>query len=280
MSVFSVAMNHRIGALLGYIFYYSHSKFRKFAEINLTLCFPHLSETDRQSLLKNNMIELGKSITELGFVWTWPIDKLLKLIKVTGIEQAQQAIKDGHGVIILTPHLGCWEMAGYTMGKLLPITNFYQTPKLKGVDKILQQVRTRSGAKTVSANRKGLVFLLKELKNAKATGILPDQTPKDRNSGVFAPFFGQAALTMTLVAGLVQKTQAKVFIGYAKRLPNGKGYQFDLQLADERLADSNPEIAASTLNKEVEKLINQTPEQYLWNYKRFKQVPEGKKSPY
>jgi len=276
LSFFSLPINHRLGTLLGYILFISHSKFRRVSEINLSLCFPNLSDTEKQLLLKNSLIELGKSMTELGIIWTWSIDKVLNLVKINGIEQVKQAFNDGHGIIILTPHLGCWEIVNYAIEQYIPITNLYQNPKLEGVDKILRQVRTRSGSNLVKANRKGLIQLIKTLKTAKsATGILPDQTPKDKNSGVFAPLFGQQALTMTLVNGLIQKSDAKVFIGYAKRLADGKGYQLDLQLADENIAHTDPYIAASALNKSVEKLIQESPEQYLWSYKRFKQVPEG-----
>lgn len=268
-------LNHRLGAFIGWLLYIFNSSFKKISEINIATCFPHLSIDQKETLIRKNMIELGKSITEIGPVWLWPTEKILDKIQIKGSELIQTAVNNKQGVILLNPHLGCWEITGLVLGKQWQTINFYQMPKIESLDKIIKQARERSGAKLVATNKKGLAMLIKGLKSAMVTGILPDQTPKDRNSGVFAPFFGREALTMTLVSSLAKRTNALVVTSFAKRLANGQGYLLEFALVDESILSDDPNVCASTLNHCVEELILQAPEQYLWSYKRFKQYPDG-----
>ncbi len=280
LSFLPLPINHFLAGVLGYCFYIFKTKAYKISLINIRLCFPELSQQQQQQLLKDSLVELGKNILELGFVWKKPVDEVLSKITVSGMSPIKQLIEQHSGVIILTPHLGCWEIAGLYMAKQLPFTTLYQIPKVLAVDPVIKTARERSGTHLVKADKRGLSSLLKALKAGKATGILPDQTPKDTTSGLYAPFFSQPALTITLVSALAKKTQAKIFIGYAKRLEQGQGYDFVLYPGDDDLYSDDNLIAATALNRQVEQLIRECPQQYLWSYKRFKNQGIGIKSIY
>lgn len=269
-------LNHKIGSWIGLLIYYKNGKTRRVSAINIRLCFPELNTQAQEVIIKNSLIELGKQLSEMGPMWLWPVEKTLSLMtQVTGKEHMEAAMQSGKGVFLLTPHLGCWEIAGLYLGANIPVTILYSRPKIQALDDIVRQSRIRSGATLVAANASGVKSIFKTLRQGKGTGILPDQNPDDLNSGVFAPFFGIQTLTMTFISKLASKTGAEIVIGYAERLPQGKGYHLHIHKADPKISDPDPLISATALNKTVEDYIRQVPSQYQWSYKRFKKRPEG-----
>ncbi len=274
-------LNHRIGSWIGLILYYLKGKTWRISRINIQHCFPEMTAKEQESILKNSLIELGKQFTEMGPMWLWPPDKTLSLLtQVSGKEHMDAAMQSDKGVFLLTPHLGCWEIAGLYLGANIPVTILYSRPKIKALDDIVRHSRIRSGATLVAADASGVKSIFKTLKQGNGTGILPDQNPDDLNSGIFAPFFGIQTLTMTFISKLASKTGASIVIGYAERLPHGKGYHLHIRPADPEISDSDPLISATALNKTVESFIREVPSQYQWSYKRFKKRPEGEEKIY
>ena len=123
-------------------------------------------------------------------------------------------------------------------------------------------------------NRAGVSNILGALKRGEVVGILPDQIPS-AEGGEFTPFFGEPALTMTLVSRLIQKTQAKVFCGFAKRLSGAKGYKVIVEEAKSDIYSKDINKSLIALNKTIEKTILISVEQYSWEYKRFRKRPDG-----
>jgi KDO2-lipid IV(A) lauroyltransferase len=125
-----------------------------------------------------------------------------------------------------------------------------------------------------ATDMKGVRTLLKALKAREAVGMLPDQVPS-RGEGEWADFFGRPAYTMTLAARLIESTGAAIVLAYGERLPGGRGYRLHAQHMPERLEG---ESAARWINRAMEGVIRQRPEQYLWAYNRYK-VPAGVERP-
>ena len=122
-----------------------------------------------------------------------------------------------------------------------------------------------------SADKKGVIKLQRAIKNKELIGILPDQDPGEEGS-VLAPFFGTNARSMTLLVKLARKNNAKVLLTWAFRLPKGKGYELNLQPVDILSEQGSIEADVALMNQVIEDLVKTQPEQYLWNYKRFKSV--------
>ncbi len=274
-SLLPLSWNHRIGAFIGWLIFLSNGSARRISTINIRTCFPLLSANKQDKLVKNSLIELGKVITELGIIWLWKSERILKKMTVEGDDIVSAAVAKKQGVILITPHLGCWEMSGLYVGKRWNSLTFYQSPKIESLDPIIRNARERSGAKLLKADNRGFITLIKGLRNGQVTGFLPDQTPKDRKNGSFSPFFGRPALTMNMVSSLARKSGASVFMCFVKRLPRGEGYHLQFMDICAGIDSDDNVIATTALNQSVEKLINLAPEQYLWSYKRFKQVPDG-----
>jgi KDO2-lipid IV(A) lauroyltransferase len=220
-------------------------------------------------------METGKLLLELGPLWLWPGARVLALVQgsVAGEEALAGAGRHQRGAILLTPHLGAWEMAGLYYSSRHPLTILYRPSRL-GLDELSVRGRGRVGGKVVATDARGVRALFTSLRNGEILGILPDQDPGEEG-GVFAPFFGIAANTMTLVSRLALKTGVPVFLTWAERLPCGRGYALHLRALPEVTAAASLEVSAAALNQGVEAAVRSLPAQYLWVYKRFKTRPPG-----
>jgi KDO2-lipid IV(A) lauroyltransferase len=272
---------HALGAILGWLFLVIPNKRRRTAEINIELCFPEMSRGARRRLLRRNMIESGKSVTEIGVLWTSNEKKIHRLVRrVSGKDTLEKAIHSGRGLLLAAPHLGAWEMVGLWASLHHPMTSLYRAPSISQLGKLMRVTRERFSARLVAADNTGIRALYKTLERGEMVGILPDQVPSSRSGSVFAPFFGISASTMVLLSRLALKTGAPVIFGYAERLPHGRGYHLHFLPGPSDINHGDIESSAATVNAMVEKCVRAAPEQYQWVYKRFRVRPHGEKAFY
>jgi len=278
MSLFSLKMARKVGKTLGYCAYLANTRLYKTSLINLQLCFPEMSEQARKDLARLSLMHTGMTFAECGPVWLWPVEKVMREIQdIEGVDLLQNAREQGKGVIIIGPHHGNWELLGVYLNALGKCSMLYQAPKHKDLDALIYAARTRGEAKVYPANNKGVVALLGALKQGEMVGILPDQIPIP-GGGEFAPFFGNAAYTMTLISRLTQKTGAKALLVYAKRTE--KGFNIVIKEPSSGIYAEHMSNSLLGLNKTVEDAVKDAPEQYQWEYKRFRYQPDGNQEPY
>jgi KDO2-lipid IV(A) lauroyltransferase len=278
MSLFPLEIARTAGILLGYCVYLSRSRLYHTTMSNLALCFPELSESERRALSRKSLLNTGMTLAESGAVWLWPVSRIMhKIVSIEGAELLQAARSSGKGVILLGPHHGNWELTGLYLSTLGPCAQLYQAPKHKALDKLLYQARSRGSAAMYQATSKGVAAILAALKRGEMCGILPDQIPAPK-AGDFAPFFGHEAYTMTLIPRLLQKTGAIALLTYARRVKGG--FVLVICEPDSRIYAKHMPEALIGLNRTVEMAAIDRPEQYQWEYKRFRYQPEGKQEPY
>lgn len=264
---------HALGAGLGLLWLRAGFREARVAAINLRLCFPELDEAVRMRLLRDTLIETGRTATELPWLWSRGAQALARAIRVVeGEHLFLDAIAAGRGVLIAAPHLGAWEALNLYLSRTAPVAILYRPPRLAWVEDLINRCRGRLGAEPVRAEAAGVRTLLKRLKDGGVVGILPDQQPK-AGEGDFAPFFGHPALTMALFPKLAQRTGARVLYAWVARLPRGAGFAV-------RFFDLGGAADATAMNAAIEQLARSCPEQYQWTYKRFGIQPEGTRSPY
>ena len=251
------------------------TKTKAVTEKNLSTCFPKMSDTELEKLTRASLTNTACAMLEMGKSWVPPMEESLKLVVDSeGEEQFLSAARSSSGVILLAPHIGNWEIFGFHLCDKLKSTWLYQPPKFELLDKLITKTRSRAGIEMTPTNRAGVSNLLGALKRGEVVGILPDQIPSPEG-GQFTPFFGEPALTMTLVSKLIQKTQAKVFCGFAKRLSDAKGYKVIVKEAKSDIYSKDINKSLIALNKTIEKTILISVEQYSWEYKRFRKRPDG-----
>jgi len=279
-SLLPLPVVHLIGVVLAWGFILVPNKRRSTIKTNLAICFPNLSSNQRSRILRNNLLETGKGVVETGVLWLWSKKRVLKLIKkVEGKEIIDMAMSAGKGCILATPHLGVWETIGLYIPSQYPMTILYRPSPMAGMDKLMRTARERAGAKLVPTDRAGVKSLYAALGKGELVGILPDQDPGP-GGGIFAPYFGAQANTMTLLSRLAAKTGATVVFGYVERLALGRGYRIHFIKGSEEINKKDTLTSCTAVNAGVEKCVRDLPDQYLWCYKRFRCRPEGESSFY
>ncbi len=226
----------------------------------------------------------GAMVAELPWLWLrGPDVGVLDRVRWEGVDRFEAALDEGRGVILVTPHLGSWEMACQALAERYGRTRqdmvaLYRPARKAWLAPLVAQSRNRAGVQAVPTTTGGVRSLVKTLRAGSFTLILPDQVPPD-GQGVWAPFFGRPAYTMTLLPRLARQTGATVLLCWCERLAPGDGFVMHVEPMDGNglgVGDpaATPESAAQALNAAMERLIRQAPGQYLWSYARYKQPPK------
>jgi len=258
---------HAMGSLLGWLTYLSSKTYAQRLRENLFHSKVWSSEEEYEFLVKKCVAETGRGMLEIIPLWFRSSEKASRLIKrFVGMEDLIALRSAGRGVVLLTPHLGCFEIAAIGIAQQVPITVLYRKPKVRCLESFIVAGRARGQVKLASADLSGVRALYRALRHGEAIGILPDQAPA-AGEGVWAGFFGRPAYTMTLVGRLIEATNAAVYMTYTRRLPDSAGFEVELSRIDE---DLRGEAGVRTMNALVERTIRRCPEQYLWSYNRHK----------
>ena len=269
------AVIHLLARLITFMLWHTKSATRRITQVNIKQCFPHKSAADCQSLAYESIKHTALTGLEMPSVLIRPpSESVAKISQVSNQNLIDEAMAEGNGVIIIAPHLGNWEYLGQHLAHYYPITNLYKPSKIKAIDDIIIKGRKSNGSNLMPTNKRGVMGLLKALKRGEMIGILPDQIPEEANGTVFAPFFAENAATMTLISNFIQRTQAKAFAAFAKRLEDGS-FEIVYQAVDAALYDENLQSSVNALNRTIEKLVMAAPAQYQWEYKRFKKGENG-----
>jgi KDO2-lipid IV(A) lauroyltransferase len=264
-----------VGAAIGWLMWKLPNRSREVTRINLAGCFAHLPADQRERLVGESLRDIGKTLTESACAWIWPANKTLGLIKqVEGMHVLQDALTSGKGVVLISSHLGNWEvLLQYVCSLCQPII-LYRPIKLKAVDELLVKQRVQLGNSLAPSTKEGILSLIKQVRKGGVAGIAADPEPS-LSSGVFVPFFGVPALTSKFVPSLVKDRKAEAVFMHALRLDDGSGYRVVIEAAPEALYGEDIEAAVAALNQGIEKQVRQAPSQYMWNMKRFKKRPDG-----
>lgn len=263
-------VNRFMGAQLGRLIFMLNNRDVKVTKENLKRCFPEKSEVERDSIAQKSLIETGKLAFEIPWTWYAKRTKIMEhIIDIKGDDLVKQALEKGKGVIVLSPHLGNWEVLGRVLSGFGQITCLYQPPKQDYLEPVLRRSRLQDGNQLVPTTARGVAKLLSALKKGAMTGILPDQCPDSANGGgELSEFFSHPAQTVTLIHGLIQRTDCVVLMGYAERVKNGFVVHFSM--ADDGIYDENVNTSLRAMNTSIETCVLQTLMQYQWEYKRFK----------
>ncbi len=216
-------------------------------------------------LARASAAQAGRAAAETPWVWFASDEQLRPRVRVEGLEMLQAARDLGRGVILLTPHLGSFEVAARALAFSGPITVLYKPPKGEAARALVEQGRGRPSVQLAPASAVGVRRLLRALRQGEAIGVLPDQVPT-HGEGTWAPFFGHPAYTMTLPERLATLTGAHVLLAHGERLAGGRGWIV-------RIEPFTGLPTPAAINQAMEALIRRFPEQYYWGYNRYREPP-------
>lgn len=263
-----LALLHAAGALFGWAMYGLSPTYRRHLRDNLQAAGYGDARVRRAAIAG-----AGRMLAELPMVWLRPRAEVTALVRrIDGREHVERARAAGQGIVFLTPHLGCFEIAAQVAAEQFPITVLYRPPKLGWMQPVIEQGRGRDNVRLARADLSGVRELLAALARNEAVGILPDQVPGE-GEGEWVEFFGKPAYTMTLAAKLAARPGSVCLLAFGERLPGGAGFVLHVR----PLPAAEPgESATRHVNRAVEALIRENPAQYLWGYNRYK-TPRGAK---
>lgn len=252
---------HAAGAALGWLSFLASPAYRRRFLANA-------AQADyRFAQVRTAVSEAGKLIAESPRLWFGrPVT-----IQWDGAELISAARAQGRGIVFLTPHLGCFEITAQAYAaRFGPITVLYRPARKPWLRELVDTVRSRPNLDSVPTTLSGVRQMLKALKSGEAVGLLPDQVPPE-GLGAWAPLFGRPAYTMTLSTRLAAQTGATVLLAWGERLRGGRGYRVHLRSWSRGEVATDAVGAAAQVNAEMEALIRECPQQYLWGYARYKQ---------
>jgi len=266
---FPLPVLHALGTALGWLVYLASPTHRRRLRANL-------EGAGYGHLLHAAIAESGKALAELPFVWCAEQARVTRHVTMENWELVQRQLDAGRGIVFLTPHLGCFELTAQQVSLRVELTVMYRPPRKSALKPLVEGARARQHMHLAPANLSGVRMLAKALKGGQPVGVLPDQVPQ-QGEGVWAPFFGREAYTMTLPAKLAQLGRADILLVYAERLPRGRGYAIRFVPFDGTLSGT-PAEQAGAINRAMEQLIARCPAQYFWSYNRYKR-PQGVAAP-
>ena len=259
---------HALGSGLGWLTYALSPSYRARLCANARLA--GVDEPARRASIG----EAGRLVAELPRLWLRPPRQPIDdPVHWEGAEFMQSLLDEGRGLVLLTPHMGSFEVSAQAyaerFGRTQPITVLYRPARKRWLRELEETARARPALSTAPATLAGVRQMLRALRRGETVGLLPDQVPPE-GMGAWVPFFSQPAYTMTLAARLVQQTGAAVGVLWTERLPRGAGYVVRALPLAEPLPEHGDEASAAALNRAMEAVIRQCPSQYLWGYHRYK----------
>jgi KDO2-lipid IV(A) lauroyltransferase len=263
-----------LGSMVGYLMWVGDSRSARVTMKNLELCFPELSLAERRFLARQSLVETGKTAAEAAAIWrnSWAWLQR-RIVTVEGEELLRAELAKGKGLLVLAPHHGNWEVVAPYLASIAPLTAMYQPLKSAEMDALVLSGRSKLDISMAPTNRKGVMMLFKALQQGTIVGILPDQVPDKEAAGGIAPFFGQPALTIGLIHGLIQRTGCRVVSVFAQRVEGG--FIMKVLDVDPAIYSETEQESLAGLNASVEACVRCAPAQYQWEYKRFGRLPEG-----
>ena len=271
VALLPLAIAQLFGASLGFLAYIGSKQYR-------SLFHPQYEAVVRA---RNLPFKLWGAVRASGMLfsdslWIWRNpQKALHLVEVQNWDVVQSAINEGHGLVMLTPHLGGFEIIPRVLAQHFPATILYRPSRQAWLNEVVEEGRAYPNMHFVPTNLNGVRQMTRALTRGEAIGILPDQVPSG-GEGVWVPFFGRPAYTTPLPARLANRNNTPVIMFTAKRKGLGKGWLMQATRLSPLSEDAT--VGAAELNVAIENAVLVAPEQFIWSYNRYKH-PAGAELP-
>ena len=271
IAVLPLAIAQLFGASLGFLAYTGSRQYRSLFR----------SQYEAVVRTRNLPFKLWEAVRASGMLfsdslWIWRNpQKALHLVRVQNWDVVESAINEGHGLVMLTPHLGGFEIIPRVLAQHFPATILYRPSRQAWLNEVVEEGRAYPNMHFVPTNLNGVRQMTRALTSGEAIGILPDQVPSG-GEGVWVPFFGRPAYTTPLPARLANRNNTPVIMFTAKRKGLGKGWLMQATRLSPLSEDAT--VGAAELNVAIENAVLVAPEQFIWSYNRYKH-PAGAELP-
>ncbi len=262
-----------LGRGLGLALYALHAGRRRVVRVNIELCFPDLSRRARARLVRAHFKAFGQALVDMAVAWWASAARLHRLVRFRGREHYDRALGAGRRVILLAPHFVGLEVGGIRLSMERPMVAMFRHPANEVLRGVMQHARARFGLRLVEYKRP-LTTLVRQVKSGAPLYYLPDQDAGRRN-GIFVSFFGIPTATYPVLGRLAELADAVVIPCVTRQLPRGRGYEISFSPPLPNFPSGDAQADTERMNRAIEQLVREIPEQYFWVHKRFKTRPRG-----
>ena len=264
---------YRLGCALGHLGQKVMKRRVHIAQRNLELCFPQMSDAERQQMVAKNFESVGMGVMETGMAWFWSDKRIQRWVEVTGMDNTRMHFQQGKGILLIGIHFLTLELGARVFGMNIPGIGVYRPNDNPVLDWLQTWGRLRSNKSMI--DRKDLKGMVRALKNGDVVWYAPDHDYGPRASA-FVPLFAvEQAATTTGTWMLARMSKACLVPFVPRRKPDGKGYELIMLEGETSPPLDSAEETAAWMNKVIERCILMAPEQYMWMHRRFKTRPEG-----
>jgi Kdo2-lipid IVA lauroyltransferase/acyltransferase len=268
----------RLGAAVGFVAWLAVPNLRRTGLRNLEIAFPQMPAAERERLLRRLYRHLGRQLAEFCRMPRYTRENTHGLIRYEGLEHYLAARERGQGVLIVTGHLGAWELSSFWHSLMgYPMTMVIRRLDNPRVDRLVNGIRCLHGNRVVHKDdfARGLLAAMRQ---GDTVGILMD-TNMTPPQGVFVPFFGVPACTASGLARVALRTGAAVLPGFLlwEEAENRYVLRFDPEIPLVRTGDDERDVVENTarFTAAIEDSIRRSPDQWLWVHRRWKTRPAG-----
>lgn len=265
-----------VGRVLGRPLRWLLPDLRRYADINVAMCFPELDDDARRELVNGHFAALVTGVIEGANCWWASNERLRKLVRAEGLEHLRAAQAAGRPVILLSGHFTTLEIGGRLLGLFVPFSLMYRPNKHPLLEEVIRRNRLRHFDDAIP--RDSVKRMLKTLQSGRSVWYAPDQSYR-KQQGISAPFFGVPAPTTTATSRIARATGALVMPFVVTRLPGKEGYLLTIEPPLEDFPTDDIEADTARVNAAIEAAVRRAPEQYIWIHRRFKALP-GEPNPY
>ncbi len=283
MGILPRGLGVRAGKAVAYLGYLLVPRFHRIADLNLRTAYPEMRPEERRTIARESILNLGRHIGEFTGLARITAEELHRSFECEGLEYLEAARGQGHGVIILSAHLGAWELISFVMSaRGYPFDFLVRRIENPLVERLIENIRTRFGNRTID-KRSAARAMLTTLRAGKLLALMVDINVV-RDKGIFVDFFGVPACTTFIAAKLSLRTGAPLVPIFAPWDERTGRYMLRIHapLAIERSGDEDRDVRRLTekFTKVVEDEIRRYPDQWLWIHKRWRTRPKGQRNFY
>jgi lauroyl/myristoyl acyltransferase len=268
-----------LGTWVGEQMYKRNRKRRHIAEVNIDLCFPHLSPAQRSDMVVEHFRCYGRGFMDMGLIMIGTVPRIQRFSEVHGMEHILDNLGDP-GVIMVTFHTTTLDMCSSSMLSDIPLVTMMKRDRNPVLNRFMYRSRTRYNNCEMYMRDQSLRGILEGMRNGKSCYIVPDEDFGEGKHSVYAPFFGQPRSTLAIVSRFARRTGAAVIPCICRLVPQTGRYVTTVAPPLDDFPGDDEVENATQINQAMEQLIMHAPEQYLWTFRWFRTRPGAMENPY
>lgn len=269
------ALQRGIGRVIGVLAWCLATERRRAAAVNLALCFPEKSPTERDALLRASFRDFGIGLFEFARAWWGSTVPMRRSVRIEGREHLDALRAQGRGVLMVSGHFMTLEMCGRLLCDHMPLAGMYRRHRSEVFEWAVKRGRLRYAVAMFT--NEDIRPAMRHLKHGGLLWYAPDQDMRGKDT-VFAPFFGVPAATITATHQFARLSGCAVVPFFHRR--EGANYVLRIAPPLEDFPSKDATGDSARVNAAIEAMVREAPSQYLWIHRRFKRRPPGMASPY